>query len=128
MTTSIAFIVAIALICSPVLASEGAGTTETAILKATISELNLEDPASDARSNFVRGDFRFIGVIDYACHLPGREGIPLEPLAERYGMRCLEGTTDTPESPEHKELQGVVSRYGIIYNATLAQLIAERSN
>lgn len=111
------------LLSHPALASGVPGNMETTALRATLSTLDVNDPSADAHTNFFRGDFRFIAIRDYSCHLPGREGIKLEHLASRYGIRCVEGTTDTPESDEHAALLRIAARYGVLYNETLRGLL-----
>ena len=118
-------VAALALILAlPILAA----ASEVATLRTTLSCLNLKDPASDARRNFAHGDLRFIGVRDYSCSAPGREGLELEPLIASHGLRCLDGTTDALEGPEHSTLQRHASTYGIEYNKELASLIQGRPN
>lgn len=111
------------LLSHPALASGPPDVTETTVLRDTLSTLDVDDPSADARARFSRGDFRFIAIRDYSCHLPGREGGELEHMASRYGTRCLEGTTDTPGSDEHAALQRIASRYGVLYNETLRGLL-----
>ena len=106
----------------------GAVASEVATLRTTLSCLNLKDPASDARRNFAHGDLRFVGVRDYSCNAPGREGRELESLIATHGLRCLDGTTDALEGPEHSTLQRHASTYGIEYNKELASLIQRGPN
>ncbi len=93
----------------------------------TLSSLNLADPSEDVRRNTTEGDYRFVGVIDYSCHLPGREGLDLERLAKTYGMRCLAGTSDVIESDEFGVLMEQARQYGIRYNTVLNELLSKRS-
>ena len=105
-----------------------AGTSRLSTLRSTVAGLNLENAEADARSNFARGDNRFIGVVDVGCHAPGREGIALEKLVRTYGLRCLDGTSDVIENSHHRALQETVAKYGVAYNKCLAALIGARSN
>ncbi len=102
--------------------------TNTSMLKMTLSSLNLADPSKDVRRNIANGDYRFIGIVDYSCHLPGREGLGLEHLSKIYGMRCLEGTSDAIESDEFGILMEQARQYGIQYNAALNELLPKRSD
>ena len=100
--------------------------SNTSVLKATIAELNLVDPPSDARRNAAQGDLRLIGVTDFACHPPGREGDELASFAEAHGLRCLAGTSDVIESKEHAELDRQVRDYGIQYNKAIVDIVQQR--
>ncbi len=120
-------IVAVLLFSLPMVthASENVRTSDYAILRTTVSGLTMDNPAHDAKQNFEHGDKRFIAVCDYSCHAPGREGIALEAFVRSYGMRRLDGTTDTPEGDEHSDLIRKVSQYGIEYNRELAALLSQ---
>lgn len=102
--------------------------TNTSILKMTLSTLNLADPSEDARRHIANGDYRFIGIVDYSCHLPGREGLGLEHLSKIYGTRCLAGTSDAIESDEFGVLMEQARQYGIQYNAALNEMLPKRSD
>lgn len=119
------FVLAIALLLPSTVAAD---STSVSTLRTTLSCLNLEDPAADAERNFAHGDSRFIGVRDYSCAAPGREGMELESLVATHGLRCLEGTTDALEGHEHEALQRQAKAYGIKYNIELARLIQGRPN
>ena len=108
-------------------ASAGEGDTYTspytARIKTTLRMLNLDDPASDVRANVAFGDFRFVGVTDYSCNAPIRGESPLRQAVERYGLRCLDGTTDMIEGEEYVELARVARGYAIAYNQALYEHI-----
>lgn len=99
--------------------------SKTAILKTTLASLDLANPTNEAERNFAHGDWRLIGVTDYSCMPPGREGIALEPLARTVGLRCLEGTSDALEGSEHERLDQVARLYAIAYNRRIRQLYCE---
>jgi hypothetical protein len=85
--------------------------------------LNIDDPASDMRANVAFGDYRFVGINDYSCNAPIRADSPLRPMTERYGVRCLDGTTDMSEGAEYEKLVRVAIRYAVAYNQHLYEHI-----
>ncbi len=99
--------------------SETYSTPYSARLKTTLRMLNVDNPALDVRINVSFGDYRFIGLTDYSCDAPIRGESPLTKMVERYGLRCLDGTTDMSEGPEYEDLVEVARRYAISYNQHL---------
>ena len=93
-------------------------TTDKAILKTTLSSLNLKTPGADVEKNIANDDYRFMGICGYACYPPGLQDADLK-LAEKYGVNNLQGTTDYIEDDEHSKLIQIATNYAIEYNHVL---------
>jgi hypothetical protein len=82
------------------------------------------DPAADVADAVKRGDFRFLEVAGFSVEMPG---IPAGPkrgwLMLRYGVRRIEGTTDSGMIPD---LQEAAARYAEKYNRLLLNHIERR--
>ena len=102
--------------CSKHRYSSGQSGAQTAILKSTLSKLNLKNPAADAKALVAAGDRRPVGVYGYSCHVPGPEGRNLPPSVE---IRCLDGTGDVSESEEHQHLIEIAATYARAYDQEL---------
>ncbi len=100
-------------------------TSNTAILKTTLSSLNIEEPEKDINKNIKNNDLRFICVCGYACYTPGVEQNDLS-LTTKYGIRCLDGTSDMIENDEHAQLIKDARKYAEHYNALLLKEIKNR--
>ena len=113
------------LLMALAIGSASAGEPDTystpfaARLKTTLRTLNIDEPGLDVRANVSFGDYRFVGLTDYSCDAPIREEGPMTKMIERYGLRCLDGTTDMSEGPEYESLVRVARRYAIAYNQHL---------
>jgi hypothetical protein len=94
----------------------GQSGAQTAILKSTLSKLNLKNPAADAKALVATGDRRPVGVYGYSCHVPGPEGRNLPPSVD---IRCLDGTGDVSESEEHHHLIEIATAYAEAYDQEL---------
>jgi len=92
-------------------------TSNTMILKTTLSSLNIDDPEKDIQINIKNNDLRFICVCGYSCYTPGVEKDDLL-LTEKYGVRCLEGTSDVFDSVEHVKLIMNAKGYAEHYNGS----------
>jgi hypothetical protein len=94
------------------------------VLAATLAKLNLENPLKDLDANLKRGDKRFIGVNGYTCDAPGAadadQGIVNSP---RFGLNCLDGTSDVAGSEEHFRLIQTATEYAVAYNKELLRRI-----
>lgn len=88
-------------------------------LEATLASLNLESPASDAMTNFSKGDLRLIGVNSFTCSLPGASVQVQEELAQKNGVHCLEGTSDAGS----RQLNEQAAAYALRYNVALVKLV-----
>ena len=94
-------------------------------LTQTLASLDLVDPASDAKSNFAKGDLRLRGVNGFSCSYPGRQSPEMNKVARDHGIHCLPGTTDFAESSEHQSLIRQAATYSAAYNEALVRLIAQ---
>ena len=92
--------------------------SNTAILRATLETLNIENQEMDVNKNIGNGDLRFICVCGFACYTPGVEQNALA-LKKQYGTKCLEGTGDVIESHEHGALIAIATKYAKQYNMIL---------
>ena len=96
------------------------GATEQ--LRITLQSLDLQRPAQDLDAALMAGDSRFVCVYGITADAPGVESLD-RPVLQRQGMKCLEGTSDAIESPEHNELIRRASRYARDYNVELLRRI-----
>lgn len=104
--------------CSRHTAGYGQSGTQAALLRETLSKLNMKDPASDAKAHVAAGDRRPVGVYGYACSVPGPLNHHL-PMSIAIQVRCLDGTTDAPESEEHQHLIEQAVTYAKAYDQEL---------
>ena len=93
-------------------------TSNAATLKTTIGGLNIGNPEVDVDKNTGNNDFRFICICGLTCYAPGVEKDDLT-LTKKYGVRCLEGTSDAIESDEHEKLIQTARIYAEAYNMLL---------
>jgi hypothetical protein len=100
---------------------DSASHGEEAILRTTLSHLNLRDPRQDAKDHVASGDLRPVGLNGYTCSVPGSKGNSRPP---KVGIRCLDGTSDFVESQEHGHLIEVARAYAIAYNEALDGLVS----
>lgn len=96
--------------------------TQGKALTATLSRLNLGNPAADAALHVRHGDMRPVGIYGYVCAYPGTTSKALDDLRLKNGLRCLEGTSDAPESVRHRKLIQAASAYALAYNTALVRL------
>lgn len=97
-------------------------TTMVAILKTELASLNLENPEVDLERNYLHGDKRCIGIYGFTLLCPGLEDISYD-LIKKYGVRPIEGTSDSIESGEHGRLIGLATKYAKTYNQALVRKI-----
>lgn len=88
----------------------------TAALKQTLSKLDLQNPASDAQAHVAAGDRRPVGIYGYACSVPGSLNHRVTLSTE---IRCLDGTSDVPESDKHQHLIEHAKVYAEAYDEEL---------
>jgi len=88
------------------------------VLKKTLGSLNLEDPKKDVEKSVANKDIRFVGIYGYSCSAPGIEEEYLS-LTQKYGLRCLKGTSDNIEDDEHHRLIQTAIKYAEEYNINL---------
>jgi hypothetical protein len=94
------------------------------VLAATLAKLNLENPLEDLRTNLKRGDKRFIGINGYTCDAPGVIDADQKIVnSPKFGLNCLDGTSDVVGSEDHFRLIQKATDYAIIYNKELLQRI-----
>jgi len=118
------FVFAVLLLSPSTTSYSGAApqNDSTATLSRTIATLNLSDPLADLDLSLKRGDHRFIGINSYTCMAPGISDADYR-LMRRFGLRCLDGTSDAIESKEHERLQEKASAYARTYNLELYRRI-----
>ncbi|MFQ6312942.1 lipoprotein insertase outer membrane protein LolB [Lysobacter capsici] len=85
-------------------------------LRNVLSQLNLDDPAGDARADLAQGRARLIGVCGFSCVAPGVERGDSKGVVGTY---YLEGTSDVVEGDEHARLLKQAMHYAIVYNQSL---------
>ena len=108
--------------CQPAPHSASTLIDHTRVLRATLAALNLSDPAADVELHLQRGDKRFRGIFGISCAAPGTADAD-QPLVQRFGVTCLEGTTDTIPDANYAPLEEKAARYASAYNAELLRRI-----
>ncbi|HMD72544.1 MAG TPA: hypothetical protein VKG05_01655 [Steroidobacteraceae bacterium] len=103
-------------------AAPAAAMSQAALLAKTLATLNLSSPIADLEANWDRRDLRFVGINSYTCMAPGIGGTDTA-LPQRFGLRCLFGTSDFLESRAHAALMSEARRYAARYNAELVRRI-----
>jgi hypothetical protein len=98
----------------------------TAQLEVTLASLNLANPAQDATRNFRHGDLRPVGINGYTCAMPKGAGVVAIHLAQKYGLRCLTGTSDAIVSHYYAKLRKQAVEYAVRYNLALAHMARNR--
>ena len=88
------------------------------VLKKTLGTLNLDDPIKDVEKSATNNDLRFVGIYGYSCSAPGVKEDYLS-LTQKYGLRCLKGTSDNIEDDEHFRLIQTAIKYAEKYNINL---------
>lgn len=91
-------------------------TPNVAILWRTLGNLNLDNPTEDVEKHSHNNDFRFVGINSYSCSAPGIDDLS---LTQKYGIRCLAGTSDFIEGDVHMRLFDEAIRYSEKYNRSL---------
>ena len=110
--------VALAAACASHAAPAQPASSAVGTLRHTLSELNIDSPREDLRKNRSRGDNRFVGINGFTCLPPGLDDKEIA-LVRKYGLRCLEGTSDMIEGKEHEKLLSRAIAYATAYNKTL---------
>jgi hypothetical protein len=85
-----------------------------------LSSLRPEGAVEDARNAVTAGDTRLLAVNGAALEVPGVDDTP-ENLRAKYGIRVLEGTSDTP-TPDEVELNDRARQYAMAYNREIVEL------
>jgi hypothetical protein len=96
--------------------------TDTRVLTKTLATLNLADPVADLDAHLSHGDLRFVGISGYICVAPGVDGQEAN-LVQKYGLRCLEGTSEAIGNSEPSALLKKAQSYAAAYNAELLRRI-----
>lgn len=95
----------------------------TVLMREEIKTLNLANPISDLQSHINAGSYRFVGVNGLvACYPHGVSPYQTD-LVEKYGVRCIAGTSDALENEEHATMVKAVIKYASIYNSKLANFL-----
>ncbi|MGH7847889.1 MAG: hypothetical protein ACREQW_22325 [Candidatus Binatia bacterium] len=74
------------------------------------------DPIVDAQNALASNDHRLVGVYGYVISIPGVEMSQWPTYQQRYGLRPIEGTSDTLEEEEHSRLVRKATKYAEHYN------------
>ena len=81
---------------------------------------DLENPTRDLENNISHNDYRFLCVYGYTETIPGVTiDKNMSELKDKYGIRCIDGTTDAIEDDEHLKLMNSVVNYAEEYNTEL---------
>ncbi len=108
-------LLALSLVCQGAFADQPSGDSVKA---EVVSHLKPESAESDARVAVAHGDRRLLAVYGYTIEVPGVRTAVTE-LKARYGLRMLEGTSDSYQSPGDQKLNENARRYASIYNRTV---------
>jgi hypothetical protein len=95
----------------------------TVALDATLSRLSLATPTTDLDKNLSVGDRRLIGINGIVCTPPGVPEGDVPALTGRFGIHCLEGTSDAIEGIKHRQLIEKAAKYAEVYNLELLRRI-----
>lgn len=79
--------------------------------------LDSAEATTDARKALKNGDTRLWAVREIVLYLPGIEGEDKKLMAEKYGYRVVEGTSDGLVTGEHARLNTKAKEYAEKYNA-----------
>jgi hypothetical protein len=80
-----------------------------------VMKLRPENAEPDARSALARGDTRLLAVYGYTVEVPGVQA-DAEELRLKYGLRMLEGTSDSYKGDGAQRLNETARRYASAYN------------
>jgi hypothetical protein len=111
-------------LCSVVLLASACAPKPTPLasqLRETLSHLSLATPVADLDQNLASGDKRFVCVRGVTSYAPGVDDA--SELPGRYGMRCLDGTSDALENADHEKLMDSATSYARVYNSELNRRI-----
>ena len=78
--------------------------------------LDTANPTEDAKKSIETGDERLLSVIGIVRYIPGVDQKDYQKLADSYGLRDIEGTSDGLVSKEHKRLNDLARKYAKKYN------------
>ena len=86
--------------------------------------LDRADVASDFRHHVrQKRDTRFVAIYGFATIVPGTDEAHSRLIRQR-GVRYIEGTSDTPASPEEQRLNDKAEAYAERYNAMLLKYLS----
>jgi hypothetical protein len=80
-----------------------------------VMHLKPEKAEVDARQALAHGDTRLLAVYGYTVEVPGVRANAGE-LKVKYGLRMLEGTTDSYKNDRDRQMNENARRYASIYN------------
>lgn len=101
----------------------GVETPNTARLEATLKKLSINMPATDLDTNLRAGDKRFIGINGIVCGPPGVPEADAIAVVRKFGIRCLEGTSDAVQGAKRTQLIDHATKYAEAYNVELLRRI-----
>ena len=110
--TRTALLVCAALLtgCAPVQAPEPPDEA------AQLRWVETADPIIDAKRAVERMDFTLRGVNGYTWTIPGVAEADKFAYRDKYGMKAIEGTSDTIMGAEHGRLIVLATKYAKTYN------------
>ena len=87
--------------------------------------LDRFDVVADFRDHVGRKrDTRFVAIYGFATIVPGTDEARHSKLIRQRGVRYIEGTSDTPASPEEQRLNDKAEVYAERYNALLLEYLS----
>ena len=87
--------------------------------------LDRADVVADFRHHVRRKrDTRFVAIYGFATIVPGTDEARQSKLIRQRGVRYIEGTSDTPASPEEQRLNDKAEAYAERYNAMLLKYLS----
>lgn len=96
----------------------------TAVTRS-LTMLQNSDPQKDFDQNIKNNDLRFVGIYGFTVIVPGVDEYRKE-YSKTYGLRMIEGTSDSITSPNVEKLNRLATDYAKKYNALLVQYVAKK--
>lgn len=88
--------------------------------------LDRADVVADFRHHVrEKHDIRFVAIYGFATIVPGTDEAGDSKLIRQRGVRYIEGTSDTPASPEEQRLNDKAEEYAERYNAMLLKYLTQ---
>jgi TPR repeat protein len=82
-------------------------------------KLKEDDATADAKKAIAAGDFRLVGVYGYSVEVPGAPTDDWFEVKSKYGIRMIEGTSDTESGPEEEAFNNNARSYARKYNEVI---------
>jgi hypothetical protein len=81
--------------------------------------LESANPEMDAKKAILEKDFRLRAIYGYVLMIPGVNQENWIEYEKKYGLKPIEGTSDSLINSEHARLQKLASEYALKYNKVI---------